>query len=300
MVSRFHSWWQNTSKTLDAVIISSLVILLILLVLIILGYIFNWPWTGLRGKTLYDWLQLLIIPAVLAVGGYLFNYTTGRNERQANEQRAQTEREAAEKRAQAERDIALDNQRETALQAYLDSMSELLLHEKLRESSEDDEMRKIARVRTITVLLRLDEERKTFVLNFLYESKLIDKDDAIIGLYEANLSGVNFSGGILTRLDLHEVDLRRANLSYVHALETLLTSANLSGANLSCAMLDKTDLFEANLSGTNLRGTFLRDASLKHADLSYADLTGARVTTDQLDEAKSLKGATMPDGSKHA
>src|SRR6266566_2413567 len=110
---------QKTSKTLDAVIISSFVILLVLLVLIILGYKFNWPWTGLHGRTIYDWLQLLIIPAVLAVGGYLFNYTTGRTERE----------------------IASDRQREDALQAYIDSMSALLLEKNLRKSGEYDEVR---------------------------------------------------------------------------------------------------------------------------------------------------------------
>ncbi len=144
MVSRFRSWWQKTSKALDAVIIISLVILLVLLVLIILGYSFNWSWTGLQRRTLYDWLQLLIIPAVLAVGGYLFNYTTGQNEQKATQLRDQTER-----------DIALDNQREAALQAYIDNMSELLLEKDLRKSGDDDEVRKIARVRTLTVLPRL-------------------------------------------------------------------------------------------------------------------------------------------------
>jgi uncharacterized protein YjbI with pentapeptide repeats len=33
------------------------------------------------------------------------------------------------------------------------------------------------------------------------------------------------------------------------------------------------------------------------ANLSGADLTDAKVTPEQLDKAKSLKGATMPDGS---
>ncbi len=86
-----------------------LVVLLALLVVIILGYSFNWSWTGLHGRTLYDWLQLLIIPAVLAVGGYLFNYTTTRAEQRNTQLRDQTEQE-----------IASDSQRETALQAYID------------------------------------------------------------------------------------------------------------------------------------------------------------------------------------
>src|SRR5258707_258654 len=168
MIARLRLWWQKTSKTLDAVVIFMLVVLIALVVVIILGYSHKWTWAGLRGKTLWDWLQLLIIPAVLAVGGYLFNYSTSRNERRANEQRAQTEREAAEKHAQTEREIALDNQREAALQAYIDSMSELLLEKKLRESADSDEVRKIARVRTLTALPRLYPLRTRSVIQFLY------------------------------------------------------------------------------------------------------------------------------------
>ncbi len=59
------------------------VALLVLFVVGVLGYIFNWDWVGLgpfvspthpkdsdfqRGKTLWDWLQLLIIPLVQAQG----------------------------------------------------------------------------------------------------------------------------------------------------------------------------------------------------------------------------------------
>ena len=35
------------------------------------------------------------------------------------------------------------------------------------------------------------------------------------------------------------------------------------------------------------------------ADLSGANLEGAKVTLEQLDQAKSLKGATLPDGTVH-
>jgi uncharacterized membrane protein len=194
MLARLRSWWKNTSKTLDVVVILMLVVLLSVIVVSVLGYAYNLNWSGLHGKTFWDWLQLLIIPAVLAVGGYLFNYTTGRNEQKATQQRDQTER-----------DIALDNQREAALQAYIDSMSELLLHEKLRESGEDDEVRTIARVRTLTVLPRLDGDRKARVLQFLYESGLIRKGQTIIDLDGADLSDAN-----LRRANLNGANLRRA------------------------------------------------------------------------------------------
>src|SRR5258708_9197929 len=93
-----------------------------------------------------------------AIGGYLFNYTSSRNEQKATQVRDKTER-----------DIASDKQRETALQDYIDKMSELLLDKDhpLRESAPEDEVRKIARVRTLTVLPRLDKARKGRRIQFL-------------------------------------------------------------------------------------------------------------------------------------
>ena len=47
MGARFRSWWQNLRKPLDAVIITLLVVLLVLIAIVIIGYVFNWDWTGL-------------------------------------------------------------------------------------------------------------------------------------------------------------------------------------------------------------------------------------------------------------
>ncbi len=287
MVSKLRLWWQKTSKTLDAVIIISLVIVLVLLVLIILGYRFNWPWTGLHGKTLYDWLQLLIIPAVLAVGGYLFNYTISRNEQKTTQLRDQTER-----------DVSLDNQREAALQAYIDSMSELLLEKDLRKSGKDDEVRKIARVRTLTVLPRLDGWRKRSVLLFLQESGLIDKDRKIIhldgaDLIEADLTFADLRNADLSSAILRESSLYLANLRNAELRETGLLKANLSGAdmteaNLSVAFLHKAVMTEANLTEANLT-----EAILLEADLRDANLTGANLNKTL---QSHLFGGSLPDG----
>lgn len=198
-----------------AIIILSLVVLTALIVVINLGYRLNWDWAGLRQKTLWDWLQLLIIPAVLAVAGYVINLTISRSEQEATKQWAKSEQE-----------IALDNQREEALQAYIDKMSELLLKDHLGKLTSDrklkpeyEEVRTIAEARTLTVLPRLDSKRKRSILQFLHKSRLILKDNTILELKEADLRGAN-----LTNACLSLVKLTDANLT-----NTILSGADLRG-----------------------------------------------------------------------
>lgn len=248
MGARFHSWWQQIKPhPVATALIALLAIVIVLIILIILGYIFNWGWTGLgpyispshpkdsdfqRSKTLWDWLQLLIIPVVLAVAGYVINLTISKSEHEATEQRAQSEREAAAKRAETEQKIAEDNQRETALQAYIDKMSELLLEKHLRESQPEDEVRTLARVRTLTTLHRLGGKRKGSVIQFLHESKLIDQDNSVISLEGANLREINLLSFDLTGANLYKADLFRADLT-----GCILTKANLIEADLREAKL---------------------------------------------------------------
>jgi uncharacterized protein YjbI with pentapeptide repeats len=285
-------------------------VIVFLILFIFLGYIFNWSWTGLRQQTLWNWLQLLIIPAVLLLTGSLFTFTVSRNERKA-----------ADRRNQIEREIAQDNQHGAILQEYIDKMSELILDKNLCNSTK--EPRTIARVRTLTVLSLLDAYRKRSVIQFLQEVDLIKVDKTIVDLSGAdltkaflsalNLASANFSRTILFGAELMGTNLTDVNLSNTTLLGANLTSANLMGANLKetsislnypgaepiITKLYMTDLTDADLSGARLRGANLRDTILIGADLTGADLRGAKITNEQLAKAKSLKGATLPDGSIH-
>src|SRR5260370_642222 len=288
MGARLRSWWQKIRKPLAIVgIIVVCVLGITLIVGVIGGYLFNWGWTGLNGhnnistaieitssppkitktlayqpgKTLWDWLQLLIIPLVLAIAALLFNLATTR-----------TEQKIAAQRYEQDQYIALDKQREDLLQIYLDRMSELLLKEKLRSSAVDAEVRNVARVRTSTILFQLDARRIGYVFAFLRESGLMSTkpNDSIVSLSQTNLSKINLSQATLYKADLSGADLSRAGLSY------------------------------ADLSGAILGEAILGEAILSEADLRGADLRGAIVTSEQLETAKSLQGATMPDGSKYS
>lgn len=305
MLARFRLGWHK-AKQYRLTVIAAIIVLLIIVAFVFAGYRFHWSWTGFLHKTLWDWLQLLVIPAVLAVGGYLFSFTMNKNEQKAADRRNQTERE-----------VAQDNQREAALQEYIDKMSELLLHEKLRESQSEDEVRKIARVRTLTVLTRLDRRRKGSVLQFLHESGLIEKGDKrILSLHRADLRGADLRKASLSGADLREALLIEADLWQAHLEQT-----DLKGANLSKAALDETDLTMANLSHA-----VLAEASLMNANFDMTELVGANFEKADLEDAKfihtsnfteanlheakiwqedltggglHLERATMPDGSKH-
>jgi uncharacterized protein YjbI with pentapeptide repeats len=89
--------------------------------------------------------------------------------------------------------------------------------------------------------------------------------------------------------------LAEADLSYLDLSKTYLPRGNLARANLH-----KADLSGANLAHCDLRGADLSRALLFKTNLRGADLEGAIVTSDQLDMTRSLRGATMPDGTMHA
>jgi len=316
--------------------------------------------TGFDTKTLWDWMELLIIPTVLAIGVWWLN----RNEKRV-------ELEIANERIQTERKIAFEQLQEATIQAYLDRMTNLLLEANLRASTDDDEVRSIARSRTLTVLRSLDTTRKGALLRFLYESDLISNEKKVVylkgadlnqcdlikanlrwanlswaslkaakltrallngadltgallssadledaklpgatlrlailleakltnaDLSSANLQDANLEGAILQLTHLGKANLRAANLSSCDLSQADLTEANLTRADLSDSRLNGVNFTNANLTGAILKNADLTEANLSGADLSLADLTGAKIDNQQLEQAKSLVVAIMPNG----
>ena len=255
------SWWQQIKKHPVSTVLIALLAVVIFLV-ILGGYKFNWDWTGFNrpSKTLWDWLQLLGVLAVPVVVGFGAVWFTTRQGKVAD----------AENK---------DNQRENALQEYIREMSELLLHENLRESAEGDEVRTIGRVRTLTILPRLDEARKGTVIQFLYESQLI-KDNNIIILEGADLSGADLNRANLNRANLSGANLRLARLQDANLSKVDLSGADLSGADLSAIL----PIGRLRLGGVKLYG-----ADLNRADLSRAEPTRSRFERSQPERSQTEK-----------
>jgi uncharacterized protein YjbI with pentapeptide repeats len=130
--------------------------------------------------------------------------------------------------------------------------------------------------------------------SFLVQSDFERADLVRANFKQSRLQEANFKESLLYEANLEEADLQGANLQGAHLVEADLQRVNLQGGNL----------YEANLSGVNLQRANLRSVNLTGAELSGADLRGAdlsesTVADAQLDAVRSLKGATMPNGSKH-
>lgn len=279
----------------------------------------SFAWTGFKGKTLWDWLQLLAalaIPVAVAVGTLWFTAAQSQASDRASAQQHKTDLQIAQQQYQNNIHLANDQQQETALQTYLDRMSDLLLNSNLKVSKPGDEVREVARARTLTLLPQLNGVRKKEVVQFLYEAGLINVGpDPIVDLHGANLRGadlnnIDLSDATRNGADLSGADLRGADLSSAVLSGANLSQADLSGASLHYAYLADADLSGAKLNDADLYGAALLNANLVAADLSNADLELADlqnadlkeafdVTPEQLNKVLSLQGATMPDGSKH-
>jgi uncharacterized protein YjbI with pentapeptide repeats len=240
-----------------------------------------------------------LIGALVALGGVFTNQLVNNA---LEDQRARGARKAEQEHRERALNLQKQRAQEDALQTYINDMGYLLLNREmpLRQSEEDSEARTLARARTLTVLLTLDGDRKRSVVQFLHESLLIDKYKPVVSLTFADLREANLSGADLDGADLRGADLSKANLSGADLNGANLNLGDLREATLSKANLIKADLSEAGLSEADLSEATLLEADLSEALLRGANLYGAHGWTEaQLTAAKSLEGATMPDGRKY-
>jgi uncharacterized protein YjbI with pentapeptide repeats len=254
-------------------------------------------WTGFRGRTVWDWLQMLVVPLMLVAVGFWFTTQQEVRQQQIEDQRSQ----------------------DTALQAYFDGMTNLLIDEQgtqLHKLEPDTEVQRLIQARTDTLFAILDKDREVSVVLFLARSDVIPKGDPLVSLAGIDLSFIDLRGidlsetslagstlrhAILTNANLSRSDLGNANLSEADLGGANLSEADLGGANLIDANLGGANLSDANLSGASLSDARLSradlsEADLSEADLSYADLRDAKgVTNKELEQqAATLKGATLP------
>jgi uncharacterized protein YjbI with pentapeptide repeats len=290
------------------------------------------PWIlkEFSGKTVWDWLQLLsalAIPVVLASLGIYFQV-------QLEDRQSKIE----DRRAKLERELEVQRTQDAALQAYLDQMSTLLLEKDLRDDKVRTLLRArtLTVLGRLDPSRKKQLMRFIYEADLISRPNPVIKLQGV-NLQAVNLSGVDLSGGPFGPFDVDEVgdicatvpgsldldfygpctpgdgfigtdtastnginlsqaNLRNANLHSALLAEADLRNASLEDASLRDALLVDAELYDANLSHADLSG-----ANLKGADLSFANLTDVTgITKEELEQqACTLDGAIMPDGSEH-
>lgn len=249
------------------------------------------------GAQSFQALGTLAVFATLIFGIYQFN--------------AQQKQSNAQQKASTAQ--ALNQQRQTTLNDYVEDMSTLALQHNLANAGRGNPVRAIAVARTDTAVRNLDGDRKGTLIRYLWEANLITEPKPVITLFDIALNGADFKGANLRQADLSRADLfgadfADANPNGANLSEANLSEANLSEANLSCLRgsngisppalkpgitlsvvcdhLDdpslRADLRGATLQGADLRGADLIGADLRGASLQDADLQGALYNSEPI------------------
>jgi uncharacterized protein YjbI with pentapeptide repeats len=283
-------------------------------ILILIGVGYRFEWTGFeerdreksetgeiqRRKTLWDWMDLLLVPLMIA--GIASWFTWWQN----NSQQALEARQRAQEQALLVRQIAQLQESQaqySALQSYIDQMTQLINERNLSGSEEGDRVFTLAQARTTTTIMQLDGEQNQALTRFLSGSGLLREPPLLAkvvlegaqlqktGLQEANLAGTdltgtNLAGAVLFSADFSATDKVGDNIIHLTADLTRadLSEAALQEADLAECTLGKVTLTKATLQGADLSSASLQDANLTKAALQHADLSSAE-STDILKDA---------------
>jgi uncharacterized protein YjbI with pentapeptide repeats len=218
-------------------------------------------------KSIWDWLELLIIPIAVTVFTLLFNQ--GMRKR---------ELETQQRRRYVDKKIEIERYNSEIMQKYLDDISELLLNHDLIQEKENlnSSVRDVAQTKTIIALRTLasDSNRKDNILQSLRDAQLSDF--------------------LFVKSWLKEINLEKTNLSGIN-----FSNANLEKAKFRRASVRGTNFENANLANSDFREANLRNAIFLNANLSNCVFKDAVITLEQINEAKSITGIMLPDGSIH-
>lgn len=286
---------------------------------------------SLQVKTLWEWMDLLMVPLFLGSGTLLLIRTQRVTERQRAKDRLAVEQEIESDRQQEEALQAyFDRIIELVLKEKLSRFSPEEVRNVAKTRTHTVLRRLDGRRKGMVVLFLRDAgliDRSEAIIDLagadLRSAMLPSASLKRVNLAEADLSnadlhGANLSGSYLSATKLSGANLHATNLSGANLFESNLNGADLTqcnlrdanvhGADLRGSRLNEADIRRADLRGVNLnvsdlvkadlRGARLEGAKLLGADLSQADLSGTEVAGADLEQAKSLLGATMPDGKK--
>jgi uncharacterized protein YjbI with pentapeptide repeats len=292
----------------------------------------SWPEKTLAGKTLWEWMSLLLVPLLVGIGTIAVTWQQTYAQNALSQQQYENAQKIAQQARLNDIQIAQQARFDDIFKEYRNSISTLILDKNLKTSPSGNDVKSIAHSQTLAVLRQVDGDRKGKVIAYLADLGLIQGEhleavdgqqrekEPTISLFGADLSFANLVEANLSFANLVEANLEGAHLGLANLRGAHLRDADLVGARLESAYLIGTDLSRTHLGGAyldeaDLTLANLTDADLKEANLEVADLRGANLentylrdadlrnakntTPSQLSQAISLSNTIMPDGIKH-
>jgi uncharacterized protein YjbI with pentapeptide repeats len=260
-------------------------IIVLIIVLIACYFLFIWAinpdaaptWTGFgnynevagvqRSKTLWEWLDLLLIPFVVGIIAWSFK---------------EAEKETASK-SEYER-----SQNET-LDSFVNIMTELITKHNLANKSSSLETKIIARTRINLAFSNLNGARKGQVLQFLFESGLIDYNPKI-NIIGGNMKNTILDGIVLSKSEIKGVYFNNATIKEANLNEAIFTSCDFTKADLSKSLVINTNFSYTNLTKSKLKNMDLTSVNFEGANLTKADLRGSKIRQEQLNTIFNKEG----------
>jgi uncharacterized protein YjbI with pentapeptide repeats len=254
-----------------------------------------------KSHSLFEWAQLIAtisVPIAIAIYTVLHNG----NETQIATENRQKDREIARESRVKDLEIALDQQRENTLADYISYLTKILIENetKLIMSVKDTH---VAWFKTLTVMKRLDAERKSFLLKALYSAKLVYKKETwdpdgmgVLSFKEVDLSDITLGSARDSPINYPEedfVELSYLSLAYANLTNASFRHTKLSDVNFMTAKMDSTDFTCAKIfysvdsclfnriifTRASLRKATFFAAEFYRADFASATLTSANLTS---------------------
>ncbi|CAF1290072.1 unnamed protein product [Adineta steineri] len=229
----------------------------------------------------------------------------------ANKQRAHDLQISNERREQDLR-AAATLQQDLVLAAYIEQMSDLMLRSGF--TINDTTVANICRAKTLTAIRQLDPKRKTYLIRFLYEARMIRHNQPHIDLSDAVLDNIDLSAKY-TPMEWAAFEASRTTEAYRTSLsEVFFKRVSLNHATFTNLYINHSSFQEASLIGANFTGSLfssvsfvraiLQNSSFRDAkntiaiDFKSADLFGSDISDKLLLDAISIEDAILPNGTR--
>lgn len=156
------------------------------------------------------------------------------------------------------------------LSNYFDAMTTLLLNHDIKSGIAND----IATARTKYTLAELRGDLKIHVLDFLWRCDLIQKEDAVISLVDADLSHLTVTNRTICGIDFTDADMSGAKLERVSFASCNLSAVNMTGSTLSRVRFDRSNIDMLCLNGSLLRGLLFNNVDFDYIEFYRCDIGG--------------------------